>query len=165
MQTQTPTADKARYAFLWQRFAAVVIDEAITYILFVPAFLLQIAGMGERWELAAMLAAVILRYAYFVYFEHGQGQTIGKRLLRIRVRSEREDRLPLKEAAIRNLKRFDALLALVLPTDPATATGTDQLLVSAILFYTAVAPIFIWLSVKKQRPLDMIAHTIVIQQE
>jgi uncharacterized RDD family membrane protein YckC len=100
-----------------------------------------------------------------VYFEHGQGQTIGKRLFRIRVRSEREDRLPLKEALVRNLRRFDGLLGLAIPTDPTTASVAGRLLVAFALFYIAVAPIFIWLSVKKQRPLDMLAHTIVIRTE
>jgi uncharacterized RDD family membrane protein YckC len=34
-----------------------------------------------------------------------------------------------------------------------------------MLIYAATAPIFIWQSVRKQRPLDMVAHTIVIQTE
>ena len=66
---------------------------------------------------------------------------------------------------MRNLRRFDALLGLALPTDPGTVSLSGQLLLVLALFYSAVAPIFIWLSVKKQRPLDMLAHTIVIQTE
>jgi uncharacterized RDD family membrane protein YckC len=66
---------------------------------------------------------------------------------------------------VRNLSRFDAVLGLALPTDPSTASVAGRLVVAFSLFYFAVAPIFIWLSVKKQRPLDMVAHTIVIQTE
>jgi uncharacterized RDD family membrane protein YckC len=165
MQPQNQPADQTRYAYLWQRFAAVTLDEMITLILFVPALILQVAGAGGNWPMALMVSAAVLRYLYFVYFENGRGQTIGKLLFKIRVRSEREDRLPLKEALLRNLRRFDVLLGLGLPADPGTADVAGRLLVAFILFYTAVAPIFIWLSVKKQRPLDMLAHTIVVQTE
>jgi uncharacterized RDD family membrane protein YckC len=165
MQTQSQPADQTRYAFLWQRFAAVTVDEMITLILFVPALILQVAGIGGNWPPALTISAAVLRYLYFVYFEHGRGQTIGKLLFRIRVRSEREDRLPLKEAVLRNLRRFDALLGLAIPADPSAASVAGRLVVAFSLFYIAVAPICIWLSVKKQRPLDMLAHTIVIQTE
>lgn len=165
MQAQTQSTDQTRYASLWQRFAAVTLDEIVTLIVLVPAIILQIAGVEGNWPLALTISAAVLRYLYFVYFEHGRGQTIGKRLFKIRVRSEREDRLPLKEALLRNLRRFDALLGLVLPTDPGAASVAARLLIALSLFYFAVAPIFIWLSVKKQRPLDMLAHTIVIQTE
>jgi uncharacterized RDD family membrane protein YckC len=121
--------------------------------------------MGGAWPLALFIIAAILRYLYFVYFEHGKGQTIGKLLFKIRVRSEREDRLPLKEALVRNLRRFDVLMGLALPADPNTADVAGRLLVALLLFYTVVAPVFIWLSVKKQRPLDMLARTIVVQTE
>jgi uncharacterized RDD family membrane protein YckC len=121
--------------------------------------------MGGAWPLALFIIAAILRYLYFVYFEHGKGQTIGKLLFKIRVRSEREDRLPLKEALVRNLRRFDVLMGLALPADPNTADVAGRLLVALLLFYSVVAPVFIWQSVKKQRPLDMLAHTIVVQTE
>ena len=100
MQPQSQTADKTRYAYLWQRFVAVTLDEMITLVLFVPALILQIAGMGGNWPMALTVSAAVLRYLYFVYFEQGNGQTMGKRLFKIRVRSEREDRLPLKLSLI-----------------------------------------------------------------
>jgi len=165
MQPTSQPADQTRYAYLWQRFAAVTVDEMITLVLFVPTFILQISGMGGAWPLAFFATAAVLRYLYFVYFEHGKGQTIGKLLFRIRVRSERKDRLPLKEALVRNIRRFDVLAGLALPADPNTADLLGRLLVAFLLFYTVVAPVFIWLSVKKQRPLDMLAHTIVVQTE
>lgn len=165
MQIQSQPADQTRYAFLWQRFAAVTIDEIITLIVFAPALVLEAAGMGGNWPLVLMASGAVLRYLYFAYFEHGRGQTIGKLLFKIRVRSEREDRLPLKEALVRNLRRFDVLVGLALPADPGTAGVAGRLAVAFILFYAAVAPIFIWLSVKKQRPLDILAHTIVVQAE
>ena len=165
MQSTSQAADQTRYAYLWQRLAAVTVDEMITLVLFVPALILQISEMGGAWPLALFIIAAILRYLYFVYFEHGKGQTIGKLLFKIRVRSEREDRLPLKEALVRNLRRFDVLAGLVLPADPNTADVLGRLLVALLLFYSVVAPVFIWLSVKKQRPLDMLAHTIVVQTE
>jgi uncharacterized RDD family membrane protein YckC len=165
MQPTSQAADQTRYASLWQRFVAVTLDEMITLVLFVPALILQISEMGGAWPLALFIIAAVLRYLYFVYFEHGKGQTLGKLVFKIRVRSEREDRLPLKEALVRNIRRFDVLAGLVLPADPNTADVLSRLLVALLLFYSVVAPVFIWLSVKKQRPLDMLARTIVVQTE
>jgi uncharacterized RDD family membrane protein YckC len=166
MQAQVQSIDQTRYASLFQRFAAVTIDEIITLIAFVPAFIVEITGRGGTWLLVLlMVVAAVLRYSYFVYLEHHNGQTLGKRLFKIRVRSEREDRLPLKEALVRNLRRFDVLVGLALPDDPATADTAARIVVASVFFYSVVAPIFIWLSVKKQRPLDMLVHTIVVQAE
>lgn len=165
MQPTSTPADTTPYAYLWQRFAAVTVDEAITLILFAPPLLLELSGMSGTWVLGLYIAGAALRYAYFVYFEHGDGQTIGKRLLQVKVRSERQDRLPLKEALLRNLRRFDVLMGLALPADLSTAGTAGRLLAALAIFYTAAAPIFIWLSVKKQRPLDMLAHTIVVRTE
>ena len=78
MQPTSQAADQTRYAYLWQRFAAVTLDEMITLVLFVPALILQISEMGGAWPLALFIVAAVLRYLYFVYFEHGKGQTIGK---------------------------------------------------------------------------------------
>lgn len=165
MQPTIQAVDNTLYAFLWQRFAAVTVDEIITLVVFVPAFILETMGMGGAWPVVLFIVAAALRYLYFVYFEHGNGQTIGKKLFRIRVRSEREDMLRLKDALFRNIRRFDVLLGLALPADLTTADTVGRLLMAFALFYTAAAPIFIWLSVKKQRPLDMLAHTIVVQTE
>ena len=166
MQAQTQSTDQTRYASLWQRFAAVTLDEIITMIAFVPAFILEMTGRGGNWLLVLLtVVAAVLRYFYFVYLEHRKGQTLGKQLFKIRVRSEREDRLPLKEALVRNLRRFDILVGLALPSDPNAADTIDRIVVASVFFYGVVAPIFIWLSVKKQRPLDMLMHTIVVQTE
>ena len=166
MQAQTQSTDQTRYASLWQRFAAVTLDEIITMIAFVPAFILEMTGRGGNWLLVLLtVVAAVLRYFYFVYLEHRKGQTLGKQLFKIRVRSEREDRLPLKEALVRNLRRFDILVGLALPSDPNAADTIDRIVVASVFFYSVVAPIFIWLSVKKQRPLDMLMHTIVVQTE
>ena len=166
MQAQIQSTDQTRYAPLWQRFAAVTLDEIITLIAFVPAFILEITGRGGNWLLVLLtVVAAVLRYLYFVYLEHRKGQTLGKQLFKIRVRSEREDRLPLKEALVRNLRRFDILVGLALPSDPNAADTIARIVVASVFFYSVVAPIFIWLSVKKQRPLDMLMHTIVVQTE
>ena len=130
-----------------------------------PAFILELLGKDGTWLIVLMVSGAILRYIYFVYLEHRKGQTLGKQLFKIKVRSEREDRLPLKEALVRNLRRFDVLVGLALPEDPATADTVDRVMVASLFFYSVVAPIFIWLSVKKQRPLDMLVHTIVVQTE
>ena len=165
MQPSSQPIDNTPYASLWQRFVAVTVDEIITLVVFIPALIVDLCGMGWTWSLPLLVAGAVLRYLYFVYFEHGGGQTIGKRLFGIRVRSEREDRLPLKEALIRNTRRFDVLLGLAYPPDISTAGTAGRLVVAFALSYTAAAPIFIWLSVKKQRPLDMLVHTIVIRTE
>ena len=165
MQPRGQPVDQTRYAYLWQRFAAVTLDEMLTIILFLPAYIVQSSEMGGAWPLTLFIIAAILRYSYFVYFEHGEGQTIGKLLFKIRVRSESTDRLPLKEALIRNIRRFDVLMGLALPVDPSTTDLVPRMTLAFLLFYTCVAPIFIWQSEKKQRPLDMLAHTVVIQTE
>lgn len=166
MQAQVKSTDQTRYATLLQRFAAVTIDELITMIAFVPAFVVELTGRGGNWLLILlMVTAAVLRYSYFALLEHRNGQTLGKQLFRIKVRSEREDRLPLMEALVRNLRRFDVLAGFALPSDPNTATTAARIVVAALLFYTVVAPIFIWQSEKKQRPLDMLVHTIVVQTE
>lgn len=165
MQPATQPADNTPYAFLWQRFAAVTLDEFLTFILFLPYFALQLLETGGTWATVLFIAAAALRYLYFVCFEHGRGQTIGKRMLRIRVRSERRDSLPIPEALIRNIRRFDVLLSLALPEDPTVAGLAGRLAVAFAIFYMACAPICIWLSIRKQRPLDMVAHTIVVRTE
>lgn len=133
--------------------------------MFVPAFVMDVAEVGGTWPIALMACVATLRYAYFVYFEHGKGQTIGKWLFKIRVRGEREDKLPLKEALVRNIIRFDVLLSLAYPDDLNTANTAARLVVALALFYSTVAPIFIWQSEKKQRPLDMLMHTVVVRTD
>ncbi len=160
-----PVEEKTKYAYLWQRFVAVTLDEIITLILFAPAIIIQSVGVGGTWPIILFAAAAFLRYLYFVYFEHRKGQTIGKSLFRIKVRSEHGDRLPLKEALVRNLRRFEIFFGLALPADLTTIGTWSRLLVALFIFYTFVGPIFIWMSVKKQRPLDMLVHTVVIQVE
>jgi uncharacterized RDD family membrane protein YckC len=51
------------------------------------------------------------------------------------------------------------------PADSTPYAYLWQRFAAFAIFYTAVAPIFIWLSVKKQRPLDMLAHTTVVRTE
>ena len=75
--TQTAVAGGPRAGF-WQRFAAVVVDDVL-----IGAFALLLILAFKR---GGYVVSFILAPLYFTYYEGGaSGQTIGKRMLRIRV--------------------------------------------------------------------------------
>ncbi len=103
-------------ADLGSRFAALVLDGIIVFItlavLFIGIPLLAsrlglAAGWPAGWVLGAILiAAFVLIWGYFAYFEGlRDGQTPGKRLLRIRVVHDGGFPLTVRGALIRNLLR------------------------------------------------------------
>src|SRR6476620_8982321 len=143
-------------ASIGNRFLACAIDHALqvlALILMVIAFTLvsNYSSFGERltnapkWVLAALVVILFLIVSgYFAFFEWiWNGQTPGKRWLKLRV--IREDGRPVTfwEAAVRNLLRtFDMM--------PAP-------------FYS-IGLISVFVSASDQRVGDMVAGTVVVRE-
>jgi uncharacterized RDD family membrane protein YckC len=149
-------------ASIGNRFLAVAIDHAIQYVLiFLVAWTfisITGAGAGEstvdflsempKWTIAIMILIIFVLFAgYFIVFEWlWNGQTPGKRLLKLRVIREDGRPLTLWEAIARNLLRiFDAVPGFVLPV-------------------YSVGLIAIFLSSRDQRVGDIFAGTVVVRE-
>jgi len=152
-------------ASIGNRFLAVAIDHFIQYfVIFVVAWAflsaadfdvagsekspLEFAQEMSKWTIALMIIILFLIFAgYFIFFEWlWNGQTPGKRLLKLRVIREDGRPITLWEALARNLLRiFDAVPGFVLPV-------------------YSVGLITIFLSGRDQRIGDMFAGTVVIRE-
>jgi uncharacterized RDD family membrane protein YckC len=151
-------------ASIGNRFLAVAIDHFIQYfvIVVVAWALLSLSGVGSvetiensnffqempKWTIALMIVVLFLIFAgYFVFFEWlWNGQTPGKRLLKLRVIREDGRPITLWEAMARNLLRiFDAVPGFVLPV-------------------YSIGLITIFLSNRDQRVGDVFAGTVVVRE-
>ncbi len=151
-------------ASIGNRFLAVAIDHFIQYFtMFVVAYaFLSLSGLGDmnsidradffeempKWTMAILIIALFLIFAgYFVVFEWlWNGQTPGKRLLKLRVIREDGRPITLWEALARNLLRiFDAVPGFVLPV-------------------YSIGLITIFLSNRDQRVGDLFAGTVVVRE-
>ncbi len=151
-------------ASIGNRFLAVAIDHFIQYfvIVVVAWAFISISGIGNmetienseifrempKWTIAVMIVVLFLIFAgYFIFFEWlWNGQTPGKRLLKLRVIREDGRPVTLWEAVARNLLRiFDAVPGFVLPV-------------------YSVGLITIFLSSRDQRVGDMFAGTVVVRE-
>ncbi len=149
-------------ASIGNRFLAVAIDHFFQYlIMLVVAFVFiastsGISDLGEfaffdemsKWTIAILIILIFLIFiGYFVFFEWlWNGQTPGKRLLKLRVL--REDGRPVTfwEALARNLLRiFDALPGIAVPI-------------------YSIGLIVIFMSGRDQRIGDIFAGTVVIRE-
>lgn len=152
-------------ASIGNRFLAAAIDHFIqffTIVLIVITFMvaagtpaLAALESGEsflattpKWTIAIMILIVFLLFAgYFIFFEWiWNGQTPGKRLLKLRVIREDGRPITLWESIARNLLRiFDAIPGFVVPI-------------------YSVGLIVIFLSDRDQRVGDIFAGTVVIRE-
>ncbi len=151
-------------ASIGNRFLAVAIDHFIQYfVIFVVAWaLLSMSGIGSvetiensevfrempKWTIALMIVVLFLIFAgYFIFFEWlWNGQTPGKKLLKLRVIREDGRPITLWEALTRNLLRiFDAVPGFVLPV-------------------YSIGLITIFLSSRDQRVGDVFAGTVVVRE-
>ncbi len=152
-------------ASIGNRFLAVAIDHFIQYlsILIIAWLLLALAGMsasevvdapdklfGEmpKWTVAVTILALFLIFAgYFIFFEWlWNGQTPGKKLLKLRVIREDGRPITLWEAIARNLLRIgDAVPGFIVPV-------------------YSIGLITIFLSNRDQRLGDIFAGTVVIRE-
>jgi len=152
-------------ASIGNRFLAVAIDHFIQYlsIILIAWFFLAISGasVGDtgstadqwlsempKWTVAIMVLVVFLVFSgYFILFEWlWDGQTPGKRMMKLRVIRDDGRPITLWEAIARNLLRgFDAAPGFILPI-------------------YSVGLIVIFLSGRDQRVGDIFAGTVVIRE-
>ena len=151
-------------ASIGNRFLAVAIDHTIQYLAIAVVFVgfMLIAGAGQssfgavetldrempNWVIAVMIFVLFLLFAgYFAVFEWlWDGQTPGKRLLKLRVIREDGRPITLWESIARNLLRiFDAFPGFLLP------------------IYSA-GLIALFMSDRDQRVGDLFAGTVVIRE-
>ena len=163
------TPERVQLAFalasIGNRFLAVAIDHFIQYFaIFVVAWaFISLLGIKDfateessaqffqempKWTVAVLIIVLFLIFSgYFVLFEWlWNGQTPGKRLLKLRVIREDGRPITLWEALARNLLRiFDAVPGFVLPV-------------------YSVGLITIFMNKRDQRIGDMFAGTVVIRE-
>ncbi|HEX8287047.1 MAG TPA: RDD family protein [Pyrinomonadaceae bacterium] len=152
-------------ASIGNRFLAVALDHFIQYLsIFIIAWaFFSLTGAGARtlsdsptqffdempkWTVAILIIVLFLIFAgYFIFFEWlWNGQTPGKRLLKLRVIREDGRPITLWEAIARNLLRiFDAVPGFILPV-------------------YSIGLISIFLSSRDQRVGDMFAGTVVVRE-
>ena len=153
-------------ASIGNRFLAVAIDHFIQYTSIISIIWLGFAitridvfggegttangilGGMPNWIIAALIIATFLLFSgYFIFFEWlWDGQTPGKRLMKLRVIREDGRPITLWEAVARNLLRiFDAIPGLVIPI-------------------YSVGLIVVFLSSRDQRVGDIFAGTVVIRE-
>ncbi|HEY0429536.1 MAG TPA: RDD family protein [Pyrinomonadaceae bacterium] len=152
-------------ASIGNRFLAVAIDHFIQYftIIVVAWALLSLTDSGNplvdeagrsifqdmsKWTLAVLILVVFLIFSgYFILFEWlWNGQTPGKRLLKLRVIREDGRPITLWEALARNLLRiFDAVPGFILPI-------------------YSIGLITIFGSRRDQRVGDIFAGTVVVRE-
>lgn len=158
---ETPERVPLQFALasIGNRFLACAFDHLMQFVaIFLLAYvyiaatesrtLSEVSGDLPRWVIAILFIAVFLVIAgYFIFFEwFWNGQTPGKRILKLRV--IREDGRPITfwEAAARNLIRlFDMMPALVIP------------------FYS-IGLISVFISSRDQRIGDLFAGTVVVRE-
>ncbi|HBR58762.1 MAG TPA: hypothetical protein DEA22_15040 [Blastocatellia bacterium] len=153
-------------ASIGNRFLAAAIDHFIQYTSIISIIWLGFAitridvfgsegttangilGGMPNWIIAALIIATFLLFSgYFIFFEWlWDGQTPGKRLMKLRVIREDGRPITLWEAVARNLLRiFDAIPGLVIPI-------------------YSVGLIVVFLSSRDQRVGDIFAGTVVIRE-
>ncbi|MGC2236946.1 MAG: RDD family protein [Pyrinomonadaceae bacterium] len=152
-------------ASIGNRFLAVAIDHFIQYFtIFVVVWgMLSLTNVGDslqengsmsaisempKWTLAILIIVVFLLFSgYFIFFEWlWNGQTPGKRLLKLRVIREDGRPITLWEAVARNLLRiFDAIPGFAVPI-------------------YSIGLVSIFQSSRDQRIGDIFAGTVVIRE-
>lgn len=152
-------------ASIGNRFLAVAIDHFIQYfsIFLIAWFFISLSGIGgpalsdapdkllqemPKWTIAILIIILFLIFAgYFIVFEWlWNGQTPGKRLMKLRVIREDGRPITLWEAIARNLLRiFDAAPGFLLPV-------------------YSVGLVVIFLSSRDQRVGDVFAGTVVVRE-
>lgn len=153
-------------ASIGNRFIAVAIDHFIQYVVIIALVWIMLAILGislfqddgtsvgdvfldaPKWAIAIMIIALFLVFAgYFAFFEWWwDGQTPGKRLMKLRVIREDGRPITLWEAIARNLLRiFDAIPGFIVPI-------------------YSVGLIMVFANKRDQRVGDIFSGTVVIRE-
>ncbi len=141
MKSATPV--RMEYQGNWVRLGSLFIYNII--ISAVLEVLSAIIDMGMTshglipWNSWVFLFA--LNIAYYTYMEGTRGQTIGKKMIKIKVVREDGKPIDMKQAFTRNVLRI----------------------VDGLFFIYLIGALLIWRSEKKQRLGDMVAKTVVVK--
>jgi uncharacterized RDD family membrane protein YckC len=98
------------YAGFWRRCLAALIDNAAWIVFYLWFYVWIVGGAFLAGDTAGIVAVIVffsLWFNYFAFCEWRWGQTIGKNMTAIEVRSiDRSPRLNFFQASIRNLLRL-----------------------------------------------------------
>jgi uncharacterized RDD family membrane protein YckC len=111
------------YATFWQRFAAMWIDAFILLPLVVVDGLVR--SMSKVGAIILVVPVAIASAAYFIYFHAKFGQTVGKRVMKIRVVLTSGERIGWREAWLRNSVDLSFSILGVVGSLVALATISD----------------------------------------
>ena len=150
-------ADVGNLAGLGQRIAAFIIDSIILGLtvaaiaaasIFARFEILSLSSLSRMdfmtWRMthpSLWIISAVIPFAYYFAMETSSGQTLGKRIVGIRVLKTNGERCDLATAAIRNTLRF-----------------IDN------LFFGLIGVLLIATSAKKQRLGDVLARTVVVKR-
>jgi uncharacterized RDD family membrane protein YckC len=144
------TKNTIRYASIGERFVGVLIDSIIVaiiaFIIMLPFGLLSLIWNPFSFPIgwffgSPQLLLFTLWILYFSFFESTSGQTIGKRIIGIKVVNKSNQVIDLGSAVIRNILRI----------------------IDWLPFFYIVGFVLVSTSIKRQRLGDYIAKTIVIK--
>lgn len=123
------------------RFAAIVVDTIVLFVIgyLIAALMGSTTGSGFSMEGAPAFLWFLVGLAYFVVLEAEYGQTVGKRLTGIEVRTDAGEPLDYQASLVRNVLRI-----------------VDG------LFVYLVGAVFIYLSDEEQRIGDRVGDTVVV---
>jgi uncharacterized RDD family membrane protein YckC len=129
---------QANYSKIWKRAVALVIDSIIMLLII---FLLLMSSVFESKLITeiAVLLIVLLFFAYFTFLE-SKGQTLGKRIMKIKVITLEGKKPGIARAFVRTIFRF----------------------VDILPFFYILGLISILSTGKKQRIGDLVAKTAVV---
>ncbi|HUR60111.1 MAG TPA: RDD family protein [Opitutaceae bacterium] len=88
------------YATFWQRFAAGWLDFFVLLPLYIGVWTAEAYSKAAAWVFAAPAAFGYAAYA--IYFHGRTGQTLGKRMMKIRVVRTTAERIDWREAGLRS---------------------------------------------------------------
>ncbi|MHC4589282.1 MAG: RDD family protein [Planctomycetota bacterium] len=126
MSQDSPDPGPVRYAGLWIRGAALLLDWLLFCAVFFPVTRLVkgvwVMGPGDhRWVQGSgsfvtdplCLAFLLVIIAYFILLEGLAGATVGKMLVRVRIVGADGERITMAQSVVRNVLRVvDSLPAL-----------------------------------------------------
>lgn len=92
-----------RYQTGWLRFCAGVVDSAVLWLVFLPFEWLGRRADAPFGIIALWVVASLVGIAYTVVLHGHYGQTLGKRLLHVRVLDISEGKLSMRQAILRDL--------------------------------------------------------------
>ncbi len=140
-ETPVPIISSAGYSSNLSRFAAYIVDSIILGLIGTLLTLPLVLLTKSDSQIFSFLPAVIGIF-YFIYFHSKDGQTVGMKILGIKIINEDGSNLDLKGASIRYL-----LWAILTPIT------------------IGIAPLWALFSSKKQTLYDLISKTIYVAQD